>query len=389
MRPTDRAPRPLLRPFFRHPAAFRRMPSPLRASLTRFVQHQWQQGGWLSTLLRPLGALAAWHVRNKRSAYATGRKPSWRAPVPVIVIGNIYVGGTGKTPVTIATVNALRAQGWRPGVISRGYGADIGAAPRCGMAPLDATLYGDEPALIAAATGVPVGVHPKRPLAAQTLLARWPDIDILICDDGLQHLALQRDIEIVVQDERGTGNGRLLPAGPLREPVERLQDVDIIITNRQALPAPAAKATTTTALRPMTVSMSLQPERYEHLSSGRSLSPAMFTAEAAGLPLAAAAGIGNPARYFAMLRQQGLHLDTTLPLPDHHAYDDNPFARLQAERILITAKDATKCRALTDDRLWVVHAAPSFQPADWLARLPLPANEQAHAMNAPGQDGNG
>lgn len=348
------------------------MPSSLRATLTRFIEQQWQQGGWLSTLLRPLGALAARHVRRKRAAYAAGQQPSWRAPVPVIVIGNIYVGGTGKTPVTIAVVQALLAQGWRPGVISRGYGVKVGADARCGTAPLDAAEYGDEPALIATATGVPVSVHPKRVLAAQALLARWPNTNILVCDDGLQHLALQRDIEIVVQDERGIGNGRLLPAGPLREPGARLHDVDAVITNRAAFRPAAAEPGASKAARPLQVDMILQPGYYEHLGSGRLLTPALFAQECSTLTLAAAAGIGNPARYFSMLRQHGLALAQTLALPDHHAYTDNPFTSLNAERILITAKDATKCRSLHDDRLWIVHASPAFQPEDWLTQLPLP-----------------
>lgn len=352
------------------------MPSSLRASLTRYIEQQWQRGGWLSTLLRPLGALAAWHVRRKRAAYASGKRQAWRAPVPVIVIGNIYVGGTGKTPVTIALVQDLLAQGWHPGVISRGYGADIGAEARCGTAPLDASQYGDEPSLIAAATGVPVSVHPQRPLAAQALLARWPDTDILVCDDGLQHLALQRDIEIIVQDERGVGNGRLLPAGPLREPPARLSEVHAIITN-QAAPGsgPAAQGWQDRqgAMPVLRVAMVLQPAHYEHLASGHTLTPADFAQESQTLTLAAAAGIGNPARYFSMLRQQGLALRQTLALPDHHAYADNPFTGLHADRILITAKDATKCRALNDGRLWVVHASPVFQPADWLSQLPLRA----------------
>ena len=133
--------------------------------------------------------------------------------MPVVVIGNVYVGGTGKTPMVIATVEG-RARGFNPGVVSRGYGAKIGPEPRVGQgAALAASAFGDEPALIARASGAPVSVHPKRALAAQALLRAHPDVDVIVSDDGLQHLALARDVEIVVQDERGIGNGRLLPAG--------------------------------------------------------------------------------------------------------------------------------------------------------------------------------
>lgn len=357
------------------------MPSPI-AYLTRLLHQQWQHGGWLSTLLCPLGALTAWYVRRKRAAYASGKKASWRAPVPVIVIGNIYVGGTGKTPVTIAVVNALRTQGWHPGVVSRGYGVDIGTEPRCGAGMLDASTHGDEPALIAAATGAPIGIHPRRPLAAQALLARWPDTDILVCDDGLQHLALQRDIEIVVQDLRGIGNGRLLPAGPLREPAERLGETDAIVTNMPGFShgatTAAPRGSHVTAMRaaagqaPLQVEMVLAPSGYEHLQTGTTLAPVTFLADCGQSRLAAAAGIGNPDRYFAMLRQHGVPLVATLPLPDHHDYAAPPFGTLDADRILITAKDATKCRALNDPRLWVVHAEPRFHPEDWLQQLPLP-----------------
>ncbi|MGK0558979.1 tetraacyldisaccharide 4'-kinase, partial [Bordetella bronchiseptica] len=199
--------------------------------LRRLLERQWRQGGWLSTLLRPLAALTGLVVARKRNAYLTGARAAWRAPVPVVVVGNIYVGGTGKTPVVIEVVRQLQARGWTPGVVSRGYGVDVGAAPRVGQGQLAAADYGDEPALIARATGAAIAVHPHRPRAVQALLRAHPGVDVVVSDDGLQHLALARDVEIVVQDERGVGNGRLLPAGPLREPAQRLADVDAIVTN--------------------------------------------------------------------------------------------------------------------------------------------------------------
>lgn len=288
--------------------------------LRRLLERQWRQGGWLSTLLRPLAALTGLVVARKRNAYLTGARAAWRAPVPVVVVGNIYVGGTGKTPVVIEVVRQLQARGWTPGVVSRGYGVDVGAAPRVGQGQLAAADYGDEPALIARATGAAIAVHPHRPRAVQALLRAHPGVDVVVSDDGLQHLALARDVEIVVQDERGVGNGRLLPVGPLREPAQRLADVDAIVTN-------------------------------------------------AGRPRAAA-GIGNPARFFQTLEQAGIRPAHTLALPDHYAYAQSPFTALDADLILVTAKDAIKCAALDDPRLWAVQVGtrlsdPDF--GDWLS----------------------
>ena len=328
------------------------------------LARQWQHGGWLSTLLRPLSALTAWAVARKRSRYRQGRLPAYRAPVPVVVIGNVYVGGTGKTPMVIATVEGLRARGYTPGVVSRGYGVKVGPQPRVGTGALEADRYGDEPALIARATGAPVSVHPKRALAAQALLQAHPQVDVIVSDDGLQHLALARDIEIVVQDERGVGNGRLLPAGPLREPASRLREVDAVVTNvgvaKAASGAPGG--------RPRQVSMWLEPGAARQIEGGATRPLASF----AGQPrIAAAAGIGNPERFFATLRAAGVAPHATLALPDHHDYAESPFRALAADAILVTSKDAIKCAALGDPRLWEVPVQAGFsdpQLFDWLAQ---------------------
>ncbi|WP_345251485.1 tetraacyldisaccharide 4'-kinase, partial [Pigmentiphaga soli] len=199
--------------------------------MKRLLQRQWQHGGWLSATLTPLSWLAALAVRLKRAAYRHGWRRAERLDVPVVVIGNIYVGGTGKTPLLLALAAGLRARGWQPGVVSRGYGAEVGPQPRVGRGRLDPALFGDEPALIAREAGVPVAVHPRRVLAARALRGACPEVDVILADDGLQHLPLARDDEIAVQDGRGVGNGRLLPAGPLREPPSRLAEVDAIVTN--------------------------------------------------------------------------------------------------------------------------------------------------------------
>lgn len=334
-------------------------------SSATLLARQWQHGGWLSTLLLPLSALTAWAVARKRARYRDGRLPAYRAPVPVVVIGNVYVGGTGKTPMVIATVEGLRARGFNPGVVSRGYGAKIGPEPRVGHgAALAASAFGDEPALIARASGAPVSVHPKRALAAQALLRAHPDVDVIVSDDGLQHLALARDVEIVVQDERGIGNGRLLPAGPLREPASRLREVDAVVTN-VGVPGPPEAAP---AARPRQARMWLEPGDARQIEGGATRPLAAF----AGRPgVAAAAGIGNPQRFFATLRGAGITPEPALALPDHHDYAQSPFRDWHAESILVTSKDAIKCAALHDARLWEVPVRARYsdpQLFEWLAQ---------------------
>lgn len=350
-----------------------------RASL---LARQWQRGGWLSTALRPLSALTAWAVARKRARYASGAKVSYRPPVPVVVIGNIYVGGTGKTPMVIATVENLRARGYTPGVVSRGYGVKVGPHPRVGLGDLEAARFGDEPALIARATGAPVSIHPKRARAAQALLQAHPRVDVIVSDDGLQHLALARDIEIVVQDQRGVGNRRLLPAGPLREPASRLANVDAVVTNigtpEQSLAVSDTLAahsgrdgrlprvSDTASTLPRQVQMWLEPGLARHIG-GRDTKP--LSAFAGQPRIAAAAGIGNPERFFATLRAAGITLSATLPLPDHHDFATSPFQALDADVILVTAKDAIKCGDLHDARLWEVPVQAAFSDPelfDWL-----------------------
>ena len=295
-------------------------------------------------------------------------------PIPVVVVGNIYIGGTGKTPVVIALVKQLRVLGWHPGVISRGYGTQIGDKPLVGQGKLDASLFGDEPALIARETGAPIAVHPNRPQAYFSLLALNPQIDLVISDDGLQHLRLHRDIEIVVQDERGTGNGWLLPAGPLREPVSRLNSVQALISRTEN--AASTPSTTASSLVRKTAA-SFRMIQFRNLFSGQLLDPPSFIARTKGLKIMAIAGIANPAQFFLSLHNIGIALSEQRALADHYTFEASIFQALDAECVLMTAKDAVKCENIKDNRLWVVETEVYFSDPDFMPWL----NEQLKAKS--------
>lgn len=334
----------------------------MRARIENALHAAWRRKGLFSLLMWPLSRLYGIIVAQRQAGYLRHPERIHHDSLPVVVVGNLYVGGTGKTPVVIALVQALQSRGWQPGVISRGYGAKHGDKPRSGRGELDPALFGDEPALIAAETQAPVCVHPDRRAAVHRLRRQYPQIDIVVSDDGLQHLALGRDLEIVVQDARGIGNGHLLPAGPLREPAARLESVDIIIDNLQPgeTPHPVSSGM---ALR---VSMEMEPACVEHLASGQRLPWADWLAAHADARCAAAAAIGRPERFFDMLRHHGLTLSHTQALPDHYAYEHSPFTQIDVDCLLITPKDAVKCGKFHDPRLYCVHPGPHFSDTGWL-----------------------
>lgn len=325
--------------------------------LERHLPRIWQGRGVIATLLWPLSRLYGIAVAMRRRRYCNGRLSVTRLPVPVIVVGNLYVGGTGKTPMVIWLVEALREAGRTPGVISRGYGGSSDA-PQTVIGSSAAREVGDEPLLIFQRTGCPVVVSRRRVAAARHLLQAFPDVDIIISDDGLQHYALGRDVEIVLFDARGVGNGWLLPAGPLREPASRPRDVTVI--NAPVLPPGAPHDAWHMILTGDTACNLASPLQSIAISS------LQMPAGVAAPRIAAAAGIGNPARFFNMLRSMGLSI-TEIPLPDHYDYTEDPFSRIDADLILITEKDAVKCRQhptlANDARLWVVPVSARIDDA--------------------------
>lgn len=353
--------------------------------LQEALHNVWRSKGVASTLLWPLSWLVRAGIARKHARYQRQPHLVHHSSVPVVVVGNIYVGGTGKTPVVIALVEALRGRGWQPGVVSRGYGVKIGKHARTGQGELDPAQFGDEPALIAQATHAPIAVHPDRALALKKLLRAYPHVDVVVSDDGLQHLGLGRDLEIVVQDARGTGNGRVLPAGPLREPASRLKYVDIIVTNLQA--GHAALPPVDTPARQLT--MRLKPARAVQLTSGLSLEWTDWLERHKTEETHAVAAIGQPERFFSMLTLAGVQLTNALALPDHDAYKQSPFADLTAAVILITAKDAVKCRRFNDPRLWVVETTAEFSDPAWLDHvndmLRIIAQHKAAMAQGPGR----
>jgi len=347
----------------------------MSSSLEGTLSREWLRRGPLACALWPLSLVFRGLAAVRRGLYAAGMARAERLPVPVVVVGNIFIGGTGKTPLAIWLVEVLREAGYTPGVISRGFGSAASAAPQLVTASSAPADVGDEPVLIAARTGAPVMVGRRRAEAGRALLAARPDVDIIIADDGLQHYALARDVEIVLFDARGVGNGWTLPAGPLREPPSRRRDFTVV--NAPALTPPLAATVAPRAAagasapggRPgraaavlpddggaAPVRMVLAGDVAERLNDRTQRLPLAGLAQRGGR-IVAAAGIGNPGRFFGMLRAAGLQIEE-MPLPDHHDFLDRPFAAVTADVILLTEKDAVKCRQIeelnNDPRIWVV-----------------------------------
>jgi len=322
----------------------------------------WYAGHPLLTLLRPLECLYRRVVERKRARFVAEEGEIYRAPVPLIVVGNITVGGTGKTPLILWLIEHCQHRGLRVGVVSRGYGATPPQFPWRVSAEQSAAQAGDEPLLIVQRTGVPLMIDPDRSRAVKALLAS-EQLDLILSDDGLQHYRLARDLELVLIDNaRGLGNGRCLPAGPLREPVERLQDVGAVLYNGASSDPGGGYA------------FRLQPTALVNLISGERQALDYFPAEQV---LHAVAGIGNPQRFFTTL--ETLHWQ---PIPhgfaDHATYSAEVLNFTPSSPLVMTEKDAVKCRAFAQPDWWylAVDALPSPAFVAWfdtqLMRL-LPA----------------
>ena len=308
-----------------------------------FAARHWYRLSLLSVLLYPLSLVFRMAVALRRLAFRLGVLPSTRVSIPVIVVGNLTVGGTGKTPLILALVEALRARGMRPGILSRGYGG-ASVSPRAVASGDDPAQSGDEPALLAERSGCPVWVGADRVAAARALAAAHPECSVILCDDGLQHYRLRRDFEIAVEDERGAGNGLLLPAGPLREPVDRRVDATVVNGGE---PGPGKFAMRLVA-----------GGLYRVGDSAARLQPS----DLAGKRLCAVAGIGNPARFFATLSRMGLAFSAR-PFPDHHAFTAEDLRFPSCDLVLMTEKDAVKCRRFARRDLVAVRVEAEVDPA--------------------------
>lgn len=320
------------------------------------LQRAWASNDALAQALRPLGALHAALLRLRVWAYRAGLKKSVPLPRPVIVVGNWIVGGAGKTPATLTLLDLLERQGWRAGVVSRGYGRHDDSRTLLVQAGSKAGDVGDEPLLIHLRSRCPVAVGRDRIAAAQALLAAHPDLHLIVADDGLQHWRLPRQLSIVVIDDRGLGNGRLLPAGPLRQtgplpapPGSRDDTLLLYSGGRASTSLPGYVGTRRLA----------GAVRLEDWWQGRPASPEALQA-LKGRPVLAVAGLARPQAFFDMLADQGLDI-RPLPLPDHHDFAELPWPA-DCPELLLTEKDAVKLppSRAGQTRVWVV--ALDFRP---------------------------
>lgn len=311
--------------------------------MTSWFQKQWEAYTLWHLLLVPCSWLFLTLTALRRFFYRIGWLKSFRLAVPVIVVGNINVGGTGKTPLVIWLTEQLQLAGYTPGIISRGYGGDVKQV-RAVFNNSNPREVGDEPVLIAKRTGCPVFVSANRIEAGQALLQAHPQCNIIISDDGLQHYRLQRDIEVAVVDgAKGLGNGALLPAGPLREPEARFSCVDAVVINGKLEKSLNVEGITS-------VEMQLESGNFYNLmDSTKRCGPQAF----ANQQVLAIAGIGNPERFFQQLQHMGLFFQSKA-YPDHHAFQQQDFESVTADIVLMTEKDAVKCQAFAQSSFWAL-----------------------------------
>lgn len=305
--------------------------------------------GWQARVLWPLGTLYGLIARLRRHAYHSGWLRRGHVRVPVVVVGNIFVGGTGKTPMVAWVVRRLQASGWQPGIVSRGYGGRATSWPQTVLPDSDPALVGDEPLLLARQTGCPVAVGPDRVAAARRVVAAG--CDVIVSDDGLQHYRLPRAVELVICDgARKLGNGLCLPAGPLREAPGRLATVDLVLSNGHA--------------------PELTPYWFDLVPGAmRPVAPKAVGAPrpAPGETVNAVAGIGHPERFFGTLEAMGYRV-IRHSFPDHHAYRPDDLAFAGQWPVVMTEKDAVKCAGFAGENSWYlpVEARPDAQTASQL-----------------------
>jgi tetraacyldisaccharide 4'-kinase len=317
----------------------------MKKTLARWATDIWYKDAFLGILLLPFAYVFSDIVRIRRFLYRHGVLKSCSLPVPVIIVGNITVGGTGKTPLIIWLAGFLKNAGYKPGIILRGYGGQSETWPQVVTENSDVTKVGDEALLIAKQTHLPLVAGPSRVDAGKKLLAEF-DCDVVLSDDGLQHYQLNRDIEIAVIDgERRFGNGYCLPAGPLREPIERLSKVDFIVVNGDKYENDE-------------FSMQLLGEHVVNIKTGEQ----KFLHEFRGLACHALAGIGNPGRFFRLLEANGIFC-TTHSFPDHYSFkrDDIDFG--DNKPLLMTEKDAVKCTQIARANHWYLPVTAVPEPA--------------------------
>ncbi|MGR9099425.1 MAG: tetraacyldisaccharide 4'-kinase [Gammaproteobacteria bacterium] len=320
--------------------------------LIRWLESVWYGGNTTGFWLVPFGWIYTLIVGIRRKLYRDGVLKTHGMPVPVVVFGNISVGGTGKTPLIIWAAEFLKNAGFRPGVISRGYGGKSGSWPQLVGPDSDSARVGDEALVIYRQTGCPLAVGPDR-AAAAGMLVNKSGCNVILSDDGLQHYALARDFEIAVVDGvRRYGNGRCLPAGPLREPVARLNSVDMVICNGN----PGQNE----------FAMRIAGDEAVNLKTGERKSLSHFQ----GVSCHALAGIGNPGRFFRLLEQARISFDARI-FPDHHRFKAGDILYNDDRPVLMTEKDAVKCAGFAAPNCWYVpiKADPDRQFSDRFLEL--------------------
>jgi tetraacyldisaccharide 4'-kinase len=307
----------------------------MRSRFATWIEQQWVRITLWHVLLIPLSCIFFLLTAFRRFCYKVEILSSYQANVPIIVVGNVTVGGTGKTPFVIWLVGQLKQAGFSPGIISRGYGGSSQNPTEVSKHSSPDTV-GDEPVLLAKRTGCPIFVNADRVAAIRTLLEAYPSCDVIVSDDGLQHYRMRRDIELAVVDaRRGFGNKMMLPAGPLREPIARLKQVDAVIYNGQVHGVDGFVMT----LRPG----DLRKVKADNVVAGLD--------KLEGMPIKAVAGIGNPQRFFQQLSDLKLTFEAH-SFPDHHAFAPNDLEFAGDAVVLMTEKDAVKCASFAKENWW-------------------------------------